>query len=397
MGKANVTRRFSNPPPTPLGPIVTFKHPFNMGVRVGKTIFTGGTVAFDDEGNPIAPNDLRGQVAGCVEYTKRIVTDLGGTLDDVVSINNFVEVLPGLKEATQAEADYFAGGAAATSVVAGINAPDLVLECESIGIVGEPKRFADLPGSPLTLDPPRFHAGVRSGNLVFVAGQMAVDNDGSVLHAGDMAAQTRVVMERIHAVLTDLGASFRDLVSMKTYYVGGEGWTEAMKVRAHYLEDGSTNTSARAASLTIPGALIQIEAVAMVGERKIYVDPPGHHAPTESPFHHGVRCGNMIFIGSQAALDSSGKVVDPGNIIGQTSVAMDNLRRVVESLDASMDDVVVYHTYYIGRENLGETIRIRSSYFKEGSGPAARGVIFEGLPNPDLKIAFGAIGVLGDR
>jgi enamine deaminase RidA (YjgF/YER057c/UK114 family) len=272
----------------------------------------------------------------------------------------------------------------------------LVLEAELVAIVGQTKTFADPPGLYSGLGGGKFHQGVRCGDLIHVAGQVALDREGAVLHRGDMPAQTRVVMERINQVLRDLGASLGDLVSMRTYFVGHEGWEEAVKVRAEYLSDGPTNTSVRTSSLVVPELLVQIEAVAIVGASKEFIDPPDHHAAVEAPFHHGVRCGNMIFVGGQGPFDSNGDVVNPGDIVGQTPTAMDNLKRVVDALGGSMDDVVQYHTYYIGREDLQATIPIRSSYFKQGKGPVTRGVVADGLGRAGVAIAFEAVAIVDD-
>ena len=68
------------------------------------------------------------------------------------------------------------------------------------------------------------------GELLFMAGQVAVDIDGNPVGAGDMVAQTRQVFKNLGGVLEGVGASFSNVVELTTYVVGREsvqGFIEA--------------------------------------------------------------------------------------------------------------------------------------------------------------------------
>ncbi len=60
------------------------------------------------------------------------------------------------------------------------------------------------------------------GELLFIAGQVAVDIDGNPVGIGDMAAQTRQVFENLGGVLESVGATFSNVVEFTTYVVGRE-------------------------------------------------------------------------------------------------------------------------------------------------------------------------------
>ena len=57
------------------------------------------------------------------------------------------------------------------------------------------------------------------GELLFIAGQVAVDLDGNPVGIGDVAAQTRQVFENIGGVLEGVGANFSNVVEFTTYVV----------------------------------------------------------------------------------------------------------------------------------------------------------------------------------
>jgi enamine deaminase RidA (YjgF/YER057c/UK114 family) len=67
--------------------------------------------------------------------------------------------------------------------------------------------------------PPGYsHIAVATGSrLAFVAGQAAIDPDFSIVGAGDLAAQTRKVMENLRIALDELGAGWDDVVKATVY------------------------------------------------------------------------------------------------------------------------------------------------------------------------------------
>ena len=59
--------------------------------------------------------------------------------------------------------------------------------------------------------PVPFSKAVRAGGFLFLSGQLAMEADGSIT-AGDIAVQTRVVLERIATTLQECGAGMADVV-----------------------------------------------------------------------------------------------------------------------------------------------------------------------------------------
>lgn len=65
-----------------------------------------------------------------------------------------------------------------------------------------------------------FQASVSTGSKVIcLSGQAAVDSNGRLVGAGDLAAQTEQAYRNIHAALTELGASFTDVARLTVYVV----------------------------------------------------------------------------------------------------------------------------------------------------------------------------------
>ena len=100
---------------------------------------------------------------------------------------------------------------------------------------------------------------------VYVGGQNAVDGDGTLIGGDDVAAQTERVMTNLKIALAAAGATVHDLVMVNILLVEGADLAKAYPVAAAGL-DGATPpvVAARVAALGVPGALLEVSAVAAV-------------------------------------------------------------------------------------------------------------------------------------
>lgn len=107
------------------------------------------------------------------------------------------------------------------------------------------------------------------GRLVFCAGQVALDPDGNIVGAGDIAAQTRQVMENLKLALESAGASFADVVKVTNYITDVNEFSKLARVRREYMrEPYPASTLVEVKALMFPELLIEIEAIAVVGENR---------------------------------------------------------------------------------------------------------------------------------
>lgn len=66
----------------------------------------------------------------------------------------------------------------------------------------------------------------------YVAGQVSVDRQGRIVGANDLGAQVPVVFANLEGILGDLGATFRDVIELRTYVVGRENLDAWFKARS---------------------------------------------------------------------------------------------------------------------------------------------------------------------
>ncbi|MEU6480045.1 RidA family protein [Streptomyces sp. NPDC047017] len=111
------------------------------------------------------------------------------------------------------------------------------------------------------------HVVMGTGRFVAVSGQLALDEAGGLVGAGDPAAQAAQVFENLRRCLAAAGASFDDVVKL-TYFVTDMGHMPAIRAArsAHIPDDRLPAASAvQVAALVRPEFLMEIEAFAVVG------------------------------------------------------------------------------------------------------------------------------------
>ena len=107
-----------------------------------------------------------------------------------------------------------------------------------------------------------YSQAIRVGNLVFTAGQIALDPDTGKLIEGGIAAQTERVMENLKAVLEAAGSSLDRVVKTTCFLADLDTFAEFNAVYGSYFTANPPARSTVQASRLPAGALVEVECVA---------------------------------------------------------------------------------------------------------------------------------------
>ena len=110
-------------------------------------------------------------------------------------------------------------------------------------------------------------------------------------------------------------------------------------------------------------------------------------------YSHAFKCGNTIYVAGQIAFDEEGKLVGEGDVVAQTELAYENLKRVLEAAGASISDIVMMNIYTLDLDGFNKTGEIRRKYFGKHF-PATTLLIVAGLDEPGTLIEVEAIAVV---
>jgi 2-iminobutanoate/2-iminopropanoate deaminase len=120
-----------------------------------------------------------------------------------------------------------------------------------------------VPGQPEPIS--HYTDAVRAGDLLFVSGCVPVDSEGKLVGGGDVVAQTRQALENVGRVLEAAGMTFADVAKVTVYLTDVGDRPKINPVRREFFgETRPASTLVEVSRLAIPGAKVEIEAVAVV-------------------------------------------------------------------------------------------------------------------------------------
>lgn len=107
--------------------------------------------------------------------------------------------------------------------------------------------------------------GYRIGNLVFISGQAAIDDQGRVVGAGDFDAQAAQAFANVKKVLEAAGSSMKKIVKVNIYLTDMANFPKIVALRAkHFSKPYPADTIVEVRGLALKELMIEIEAMALV-------------------------------------------------------------------------------------------------------------------------------------
>ena len=249
----------------------------------------------------------------------------------------------------------------------------------------------------------------RSGDMVLVGGLLPVNANGKLV-GGSLGEQARYLFERLSRVLARAGAGTGDVVKTNVYFPAPDDdaaiaaiVAEIDAVRDTVFSALFPVTTELRCELELPGALLMIDAWAIVGGAREIIAPAGHWSwPVPRPYPQGIKVGNRIFVGAQRPLDAQGRLIGIGDIEAQTDAAFGALDRMLIAAGGDRNNLMRQNTFfrYVGE---GEAVTafwekmtaVRRRYMSSPSAAGA-GLRVAGPGLSDELIQVEGIAVLGE-
>ena len=242
-----------------------------VSVNPSRLLFTAGLTGRGPDGSLVA-GGMAPQAHRAFERLHAVLERAGAKFDGVVKQLVYVTDLEAYNLTGRPErAKFFLDARPASTglVVRRLADPSMVIEVELV---------VDLPGLPAgkpLLEKYNaenhggdFHQGVivNGGRLLYLAGQVANNPDGSVAGVGDWRRQAEKIYENIGHVLRAAGATPASAVKETTWVLSIDSWRQhgAPARRAFYKGDFPASTLVEIPGLARPEFLVEIEVIAVV-------------------------------------------------------------------------------------------------------------------------------------
>ena len=116
------------------------------------------------------------------------------------------------------------------------------------------------PNAPKAVGP--YSQAIKAGAFLFLAGQIPLDPASGTLVEGDIAAQTRRVLDNIGAVLGAAGLSFADVVKTTVFLADLNEMAAMNQIYATYFPDPAPARATVQVARLPRDVRIEIEAIA---------------------------------------------------------------------------------------------------------------------------------------
>jgi 2-iminobutanoate/2-iminopropanoate deaminase len=123
-------------------------------------------------------------------------------------------------------------------------------------------RTVHTENAPAAIGP--YSQGIVTGNLLFTAGQIALDPATGQIVQGDVTAQTERVMRNLTAVLESAGTTWSEVVKTTVYLQDMADFPRVNEVYGRMIGDARPARSTVQVSGLPRGVLVEIDAVAVV-------------------------------------------------------------------------------------------------------------------------------------
>lgn len=125
------------------------------------------------------------------------------------------------------------------------------------------KEIIATENAPAAVGP--YSQAVRVGDLVFTAGQIALDPATGKLVGEDAPAQAEQVLRNLRAVLEAAGSSLENVVKTTVFLDSMDDYKAVNEVYGRFFTNNPPARSAVEVARLPLGALVEIEAVAVIG------------------------------------------------------------------------------------------------------------------------------------
>jgi 2-iminobutanoate/2-iminopropanoate deaminase len=223
-----------------------------------------------------------------------------------------------------------------TTVVADLATPGAQVEIAAVAVASGADRRVVHPAAWMA-SPNPYSYGIRTGDLLFLSGLIARNGKDNSVVDGDVAVQTRAVMDNARALLDAAGLSFSHLVSARAFLPNLEDFAEFNRV---YREHVGADRPARAtvgARLTGAAYKVEITFVASAAPRQS-IETAAQPNPNLSA---AIRAGNSLFVSGLLpdALDG-GPAAQAADVVRKLGVVL----RKAGFAASDVRDLLVYVT-----------------------------------------------------
>ena len=242
-----------------------------------------------------------------------------------------------------------------------------------------------------------YSPAVKAGGFIYVSGTLAQGPDGAIAITGkgDIAAQTRRVVERMREILGAAGSSLDQVVAVTVYLKNQADFAAMNEVYKTFWTANPPTRTTVITELVLPDALVEMSMIAVpAGAERVAIHPEGW-MKSPNPYSYAIRSGETLFLSGLVSRNGRDNSVVTGDVPTQTRTVMDNAGELLKAAGMTHANVVSARVYLPDASTFQQMNETYRSYFK--SDPPARATVKAGLAGSQYNVEITMVASAAPR
>ena len=355
------SKQIINAGPAPVGP-------YSPAVKAGGLIYLSGTLSQDDTGALVGA-DVAAQTRRVIERMKAVLDASGSSLQQVVAVTVYLKSASDFAAMNDAYRAYWPKDPPTRTTVITDLLLGALVEVAMVAVPNGAERVVVHPKDWIASPNPYSYA-IKTGDTVFLSGLVPRNGRDNSVVTGDIAAQTKAVMENAGELLRAAGLDHSHIVSGRVYLPNGGDFQGMNAVYRSYFKSDPPARATVVAGLAGKGYAVEMTFVASSSPKQV-VGTPG--SPNLSP---GIRVGNRLYVSGVLGNNAD----NAGNATAQTKETLTRIAATLKAGGYTPADVVDSLVYLTDLTKFAEMNAEYRSFF--GKDFPARATVGTGLVSP---------------
>src|SRR5438874_295902 len=345
--------------------------PFSAAVKADGLVYVSGTLG--------SAGDIKAQTKQVLDNISGTLKTAGSSLANAASVTVYLKNQSDFAAMNEVYRTYWTKDPPARTTVMLPLLNEGLVEIAVAAVPNGGERVVVNP-SEWSSSPNPYSYGIKSGNTLFLSVLIARNGKDNTPIKGDMAAQTKAVLDNGAAVLKAAGFAYGDVVAARIYIADQAAFQDMNKVYQTYFPKDPPGRATVKAQLTSADYIVEITMVAVKGGgHRAFTTPAADGKPgTKNPnLSSAIKAGNRLYVAGILGNTADNK----GDVKAQTAESLVRIGRTLKAAGFDWKDVVDAVVYL---PDLTKFNDMNASYREPiGKDFPARATVGAGLMNAD--------------
>ena len=292
--------------------------PFSAAVKADGLIYVAGTLS--------AEGDIRAQTKKTIEDMSAVLQKAGSSLANVASVHAYLTKVEDFAAMNEVYRTFWPKDPPVrTTIVSDLVIPGALVEFSMIAVPNGAERVVIHPSDWIKAPNP-YSYGIRTGDTLFLAGLVSRNGKDNSVVEGDMATQTKTVLDNAGAILKAAGMSFDNVVSSRVFISDQTKFQEMNKVYTGYFTKDPPARATVVAPLMGPQNVVEITLTASRLPKQAFTTPMADGTPGKPSaiLSSAIKAGNRLYVSGilgntpETKGDAEKQTIEIMNRVGRT-------------------------------------------------------------------------------